>query len=665
MSDTGFGWAPLLDSAAPEGCWLKAALFTTYDRADGRVLAEHLLPQLLKLGREPDGEGAERQYFLLELDRRLKQLHDKLVVVSSTAREEPADPDGTAGDAYGWIWRSIRPLTVGSRRRAVQHAKLWMLHWGAEEPDGAERLELVISSANLTRPAFRGQLQAAWRVCLELHDRPSDARRAAWGVLPAFLRELSASAGDPTHLDPFVKLLARADSPGGVTFVASVPGTHSQQVLRTTPWGAAGLRNIVPPGRVSVRVSVLSPFLGTWDAAGLRGWCEKLESAPDHLDLVWIDKNHPWARPGRWLAPKETLEALVGAGASLLRLRYEAGAYEGTDLFHEEHRPTDDRWSHAKVYGIRRGSSRRVLVTSANFSAAAWGRATRDGLVIENFELGVCAEGGTWPFGDLEEFEDVATTAASVTELPARGSVLIQWARAVWDGDEVAVECRCADDRDVAGTVCGGDVWVPVSDWTISGGPGRSARVPWADAKTPPAFVQLSCDEETVCVPIFDTRSAPERETATPPEVDGDVVQAMRDELLFEQYGGRVADDDPLTAPESEEPTGAGPEPGGDADPDSDAECEGGGRADSYAVPAFTLARRHLAVIDNWWARVTGIAKRGGQFERDILRRDGELLIEAFRRQAERDARKESARALGATLAVEELTVRLRHFPEA
>ena len=163
MSNAEFGWQSLLHTDAPPACPLQAALFTTYDRADERLLAEHLLPRLLRLSREPDGEGAERQYFLLELDRRLKQLHDRLVVVSSTAREEPADAEEGESATYGWVWRSVRHLTVGRRGKAVQHAKLWLLHWGPPDADGVERLEIVVSSANLTRAAFRGQLQAAWR----------------------------------------------------------------------------------------------------------------------------------------------------------------------------------------------------------------------------------------------------------------------------------------------------------------------------------------------------------------------------------------------------------------------------------------------------------------------------------------------------------------------
>jgi len=650
MSSAEFGWESLLHTDAPSGCSLKAALFTTYDRADGRLLVEHILPLLLKLSREPDGEGAERQYFLLELDRRLKQLHDHLVVVSSTAREEPGGAEEAESGTYGWIWRSIRHLTVGSRGKAVQHAKLWLLHWGAADKDGVEYLEIVVSSANLTRAAFKGQLQAAWRACIQLRPQRSEARLARWGMLPEFLRELAVSAGEDWRLAPFVELLARGDCPDGVVFVASVPGTHSRQVLRRTPWGAASLREIMPSGRGKVSVDILSPFVGSWSADALCLWCAPFEGSPDRLALVWIDKNHPWAR-SKWLMPVGTLKTLTGAGASLLHLRHDSDDSKETDLFHEEHRPADDRWSHAKVYSLKRGSSRRLLVTSANFSPAAWGRQNDDGqLTIENFELGVCVEQATWPFDDLEAF-DSEEDAATVSELPSRGSAFITWARAAWDGNKVDVDCRCETDQELAGVLQFGAEWTPITNWTIDAdGRLRSAQVPWADSKRSPLLVRLTCEQESVSVPIFDARASQEREDTIPPDVDEDAAQTMRDELLFEQYGGRVAAD-----AEGEEPT--------DSDDD---EVAGAGRPDSYSVPAFDLARRHLGVVDNWADQVKHAPTRAtGEFEREVLRRDGELLIKAFKRQAERDDKKGSAWAIGARLAAEELTLRLNHFQEA
>ncbi len=56
---------------------------------------------------------------------------------------------------------------------------------------------------------------------------------------------------------------------------------------------------------------------------------------------------------------------------------------------------------------------------------------------------------------------------------------------------------------------------------------------------------------------------------------------------------------------------------------------------------AFVLARRHLGVVDNWADQVKHAAMLGtGEFERQVLRRDGELLMEAFKRQADRDDKK-------------------------
>jgi hypothetical protein len=650
MSSTEFGWESLLHTDVPRECKLQRALFTTYDRAEECLLAEHLLPELLRLDRDPKSEGAERKYFLIELYERLKQLHDRIVVVSSMTREEGEADKGESG-TYGWIWRSIRHLKVGNRGMAVQHAKLWMLHWGADG-DGDKYLEIVVSSANLTRSAFKAQLQGAWRVCLKLETQSSEAKRRSWGVLPEFLRELALSAGEDGPLDPFVELLGRTYCPGGVTFVASVPGTYTRQELRRTPWGAAGLREITPAGRGSVSVGILAPFVGSWNVDALNRWCAAFEGAPDRLSLIWIDENHPWAR--NWILPEDTLNTLTEMDATLLHLLYEPNDSEATDLFHEEHRDVRDRWSHAKVYSFRRGNSRRLLVTSANFSPAAWGRQKDNGeLTIDNFELGVCIEQAVWPlFDNLEPFER-AHDAATVSELSGRGSAVILWARAVWDGKRIDVACRCEAKGDLKGEIKSGVEWTPITSW-MSGDRGNlhTARLPWTDSERPPLLVQLTCEKETVSIPVFDERPSRDREDTLPPELDGDPedMQRMRDELLFEQYGGRVAEEDE-----------------GKASTNGDEKKNGDSRIpDSFTVPAFDLARQHLRVVENWADRVKRIGTRDAEeFERELLRRDGELLIEAFKRQTEREGEKEAARAIGPKLAAEELTLRLKHFREA
>jgi hypothetical protein len=98
-------WESLLKTDAPPECTLVRALFTTYDRADERLLVEHALSLFLKLGHEPGGDGAERQYFLIELDRRLRQMHDRIVVISSNARDDTTASELMEEAAIRWLER--------------------------------------------------------------------------------------------------------------------------------------------------------------------------------------------------------------------------------------------------------------------------------------------------------------------------------------------------------------------------------------------------------------------------------------------------------------------------------------------------------------------------------------------------------------------------------
>ncbi len=644
------GWESLLNSDAPSGARLKAALLTSYEHSDERMLVEHLLPMLLKLEHEPQGDGREVQYFWLELDARLKQMHGQVTVVSSTVRDEQS----LESLAYQWIWHSIRRLTVGCQSKAVQHSKLWLLYWGAADGEVSERLEIVVSSANLTRSAFKGQIQAAWRVCLDLYPQPSKTRLAGWGVLPEFLRALAASTGNEANLDAYLDLLGRAEAPANATFLASVPGKHSASDLRRTPWGAAGLRGIAPPGRGNVGASILSPYVGTWNSESLQHWCANLESVPRRLQLIWIDWKHPWARS--WLLPEASLRTLTNAKATVLNLRHVLGDERNTDHFHAKHRSTDPRWNHAKLYLLRRGNARRLLLTSANFSVAAWGRARANGgLDIDNFELGVCVDLAEWPFDRLEPFVDTSEIATTVEE-QNRFTAMILWATAKWNGKVVELACRCANGAVLSGKICCRGIDVPIDKWPRPDAESSlyRMRLPWTDAGRQPMSVLLACGKETLNVPIFDDRPSRERETSIPDGVDPDTVQTMRDELLFEAYGGRAADDldsDAESVNERKVVTGNG---------------EGRHRQpDSYAVAAFVLARQHLQVVDNWVARMR-IAAMGElrAFERQAVRRDGELLIEAFKRQAEREGAPKQVNALGATLAAEELAIRLKFFSE-
>jgi len=154
-------------------------------------------------------------------------------------------------------------------------------------------------------------------------------------------------------------------------------------------------------------------------------------------------------------------------------------------------------------------------------------------------------------------------------------------------------------------------------------------------------MLRLTCDLQVVSVPIFDERPQLIRENTLPPEVDESAAQTMLDELLFEQYGGRVA---------------AEPDGGEIILSDTPMEDDDGGavgQLDSYSVPAFAIARQYLRVVDNWADRVKQLTSRESErFERELLRRDGQLLKEAFARRTIRDGKDGSAAATGARLAV-------------
>lgn len=235
------------------------------------------------------------------------------------------------------------------------------------------------------------------------------------------------------------------------------------------------------------------------------------------------------------------------------------------------------------------------------------------------------------------------------------GGALITWAQAEWDGAVVAVRCRCEPDRAVVGEVTGGGESRSVGGWASDGANGLLlARVPWPDPARPPALVRLDCDYETLSVPVFDSRPAPERESTVPPEVDGEAVQRMRDELLFEQYGGRVASED----------VAAGETADANLTDEDEVKNTGTGPADSYAVPAFTLSRQYLDVVDVWADHLARAEGGADGHELEAVLRDGRLLLAAFERQRERDAARGPGLGLAARLAAEELSVRLNYTPE-
>ena len=343
-----------------------------------------------------------------------------------------------------------------------------------------------------------------------------------------------------------------------------------------------------------------------------------------------------------------TLKALRSVNASLSRLCHYADPEAEFNHFHDEHHYADPRWSHAKIYRFHLGRSQRVLVTSANFSMAAWGTPGSDGsLSIENFELGVCVEQADWPF---ELLKPLGKDAATVAQLPPRSNGRISWTDASWDGKSIRVDCRCPAESAVEAILRAGTEVVTFPDWERTKQDHRLRRsaIVWRKPWASPFVVELTCEGETLSVPVFDARPHAEREDTLPAEVevDADTAQAMRDRLLFEQYGGRLADPD--------DPPIDGVGPGGKG--------EGSGHGDSYAVPAFVLARQHFAVLNNWAETARKIVLPDVHPDnRMVVMRDGERLAAAFVRQAKREERLGTV-SIGAKVAGEEIALRLKLF---
>ena len=162
-----------------------AALLTTYDPPDATLLVEELLPCWFDLDREMSSDDAANRFFLAELETNLQRRRGKLAVFSSAALLGP--------ESQHWIWSHVDRHFVGARGSVVQHAKLWLFH--RVDEDGAERLDIHVSSTNLTRSAVREQVQAGFRCLALLGPTTSRAALRSWGALVPFLEELGSHAG--------------------------------------------------------------------------------------------------------------------------------------------------------------------------------------------------------------------------------------------------------------------------------------------------------------------------------------------------------------------------------------------------------------------------------------------------------------------------------------
>lgn len=565
---------------------------TSFERPDAGLLVEHLLPSLLGATHSLSQDLKERNLFFGELGTTLEALRGRLTVISSPPHGAREDPQ------YPWLWRYVSHFNVGSKARAVQHSKLWAFHWKVDRKvDHIEMLELHVSSTNLTTAAFRSQLQAGWQVRLRLDVRATQSTRKTWGMMIPFLDALGASAGSVAaeRLTRLVKLLGRVDCPAGVTFVASVPGQKS---------AARQLREFTPS-----EVHVLTPTVGDWNKQTLKAWSADVGVARSNIrrksrrniHLKWISESHPWAQRDRWALSTKAKEVLEQNDISVeclpdkLRLA-------------EEHQDCEDRWSHAKLYLIRSRYRHkwRLLVTSANWSASAWGAGPT---APRNFELGVVFDSEWTKLKALRDsFNPPETIPFCVDRAEDEGRVsALEWAEASWDGRRIALRARSTNRvKPICAVV------------TFTGGKERriqlvrnKASMSWKDAARTPFSARFTQGSEALAVDVLDLRS-PSNFAKTPlPEVDPSVEKALREAFLLQRYGGPVVD--PESIP------GLGGERGytGDAP-----------QATDYTVQTWIDARAGFCVVDKWRAARTEATADARLAER--IRMDGAELRAYF-----------------------------------
>lgn len=572
-------WKDVLPSP-PSGCQLHEAWMTSFEQPDAGLLVEHLLPSLLGTFNSLSQEFQERNLFFGELGTALERLHGRITVISSPPRGARMESQ------YPWLWRYVSHFIVGSAGSAVQHAKLWAFHW---KKAGEDVLDLHVSSTNLTPSAFKNQLQAGWRVTLPLGIRASQSKRRTWGELVPFVEALGASAGAvaATRLERLVTLLSRADCPADVAFIASIPGRKS------------AARQLA--GFEVSEIHVLTPTIGEWNERTLAMWSTDVGITPKNIHLKWISEAHPWATKAGWALSKAASQNLQSCGVQLDCLPNDA-------RFTDQHRDSDPRWSHAKLYLLRSRRKRQLLVTSANWSAAAWGAGRT---APRNFELGVVFE-SEWT--DLEAFDEPFEPPETIPLCIDRAedeecASTLEWAEASWDGKRIAFRARSADSVAVISAVVTFSRSTEENILLVNG----HASMPWNNAEKTPLTARFTQGAEVLEVNVLDLRPPSEFAKTPLPEVDPGIEKALREAFLLQRYGGPVVDPDSIPG------LGGERKPASVSVPSAD-----------YAVEAWIEARAAFRVVDKWRAALEEAAAEATLRER--VRMDGEELRALFER---------------------------------
>ena len=507
------GWKDVLP-VPPRGGRLHEAWMTSFEQPDAGLLVEHLLPSLLGMSYSLSQEVQEQTLFFGELGTALEALHGKITVISTP-------PRGTREDSqYPWLWRYVGHFTVGAVSREVQHAKLWAFHWTVDDD---EFLELHVSSTNLTMSAVKGQIQAGWQKTLQLKSRPHASIRKSWGELMPFLEALGISAGSvaSSRVQRLIALLDRVECPADVTFIASIPGGRS---------AASQLKQFK-----TSEVHVMTPTIGDWNNRTLKNWSNDVGIAIKQVRLKWISTQHPWAESAGWTLSAKAKTVLETHGVNVECLPNGA-------RFTKQHLEADARWSHAKLYLLRSKKKRRLLVTSANWSASAWGAGNT---APRNFELGVVFE-STW--SDLEtiaqKFEPPNTVPFCVERTEAdEDSSSLEWAEATWDGKHIVLRARSKNATAQIIAVIGFSSGFE-QEHALAG---DVASVSWDEAERTPLIVIFKQGDDILEVDVIDLRLAKEFAKTPLPEVDPTLAATLREAFLLQRYGGPAVDIDAIS----------------------------------------------------------------------------------------------------------------------
>ncbi|RDI98956.1 hypothetical protein DVT68_10700 [Dyella solisilvae] len=566
---------------------------TSFDQPQAGLLVEHLLPSLLGANHSPSQDLKERTLFFGEIGNALERLRGRLTIISSplyVARES---------SQYPWLWRYVSHFTVGAHSRAVQHAKLWAFHWKVKDE---EHLDLYVSSTNLTTSAFKTQVQAGWQVSLPLGQRNSQVTRRTWGELVPFLVALGDSAGEiaATHIARLITLLGRVECPADVTFVASIPGNKS---------AACQLQQFTPS-----ELHVLTPTIGEWNDRTLSDWSIDVGVASGKVHLKWISTEHPWIGRHSWNKAQSGW-TLSTSASDTLKKYVQLECIPSEARFAKEHRDGDDRWSHAKLYLLRSGRKRRLLVTSANWSPAAWGAGK---IKPRNFELGVVFESKWTDLEALgEPFDPPDTMPFCVDRTDEERASALEWAEASWDGKRILLRARSSDSSTPISAIVFFSDGKEGNCELVDGDPPRPwTEMPWTDATQTPLFTRFTQGTESIEIDILDLRLPTEFAKTPLPEVAPALAEALREAFLLQRYGGAVVD------PESISGLGGGHKWPGAGTPATD-----------YSVQEWLEASAAFDVVDNWRKALTDAetSAESDAAQIELIKQDGKELRTLFK----------------------------------